>query len=159
MSLGGASAAEHASRGTSGTGAAKHVPPDVIPASKTSAEILRTLPQGIDEKAMRARNAAGAAIAGGNSTEPLVEKRRLLQDRARKAKATGAQNFAGATSRLQKSRVRFKSIVAEKTLVLQSTLIARRPRQTLRMRASAGLGLKLPLRKMVFGFSVTARAM
>ena len=62
-------------------------------------------------------------------------------------------------SRLQKSRVRFKSILAEKTLVLQSTLIARRPRQTLQMRASAGLGLKLPLRKMVFGFSVTARAM
>ena len=50
VSLGGVSAAEHASRGTSGTGAAKHVPPDVIPASKASAEILRTLPQGTDEK-------------------------------------------------------------------------------------------------------------
>ena len=32
-------AAEHASPGTSGTGAAKHVPPDVILASKRSADL------------------------------------------------------------------------------------------------------------------------
>ena len=49
---------------------------------------------------------------------------------------------ANPPSRQQKSRVRFKNILAEKTLVLQSTLIARRPRQTLQMRASARLGLQ-----------------
>ena len=65
---------------------------------------------------------------------------------------------ANPRSRLQKSRVRFKNLWAEKTLVLQSTLIARRPRQTLQMRASAGLRLQMPLRKMVFGFSVTSKA-
>ena len=65
---------------------------------------------------------------------------------------------ANPPSRQQKSRVRFKNILAEKTLVLQSTLIARRPRQTLQMRESVRLGLQLPLRKVVFGFSVTAKA-
>ena len=64
---------------------------------------------------------------------------------------------ANPLNRQQKKGVRFKNILAEKTLVLQSTLITRRLRQTLQMRQSVRLGLQLPLRKVVFGFSVTAK--
>ena len=66
---------------------------------------------------------------------------------------------ANPRSRLQKSRVRFKNILAEKTLVLQSTLIARRLQHPLRRRNPvARSGLQLPLRRMVFGFSKTTQA-
>ena len=117
---------------------------DLFEARKRSGEVcvgdiavLQTLPQGVARLAtlqmqehMRARktkNSVGASSSGNISLEPAV-----------------------------KNHARFKNILGEKALVLQSTLMARRLPHPLRWRSLvARSGLQLPMRKMAFGFSKT----
>ena len=81
-------------------------------------------------KATQEQNSAGETSAGGKSTEPPSKKPRMLQEH-----------------------------FEEKTLALQSTLIAWRSWQPCRGRSRTAIRVvQLPLRKTVVGSSITARA-